>query len=130
VRLLTTSHDGKIHRRPTATSRWTARLQAAGTVDELVAVVQSYLATCEKSEIDLLSRMGAPTECTTSDDLQMMAIRIATARAAIGPDSEGYGHVTRLFALLTDATSRLGHLELESNREWLGNRGNPLAGRA
>lgn len=110
----TVSHDGKIHRRPSPATRWTAPVQGAGTINELVGVVQSYLATCDKSEIDLLSRVGVPTECSAGDDIRKMAIGIATARATIGPDSVGNGHVTRMFALLTDAASRLGHLEHQS----------------
>lgn len=111
-----TSNDGKLHWRPRPASPWTARLRLAATVGDLMGVVRSYLAACEKSEIRVLSRAGERPECAASDDIRKLAVCVATARAEAGPDAEGHEHIRRLFDFLTDAATRLGHLELEARR--------------
>lgn len=87
-------------------------MQRATATAEVVRVAQSFLAACDASETEILSRAGAPLDCGSGDDLREVLVRLSVERsiAAAAGVSEG---LKRLFDFFTEAVSRFAQLEFE-----------------
>ncbi|MGZ5078977.1 MAG: hypothetical protein ACXWHZ_05485 [Usitatibacter sp.] len=94
-----------------ASQLWGARLQRAAATAELVRVAQSFLAACDASKTEILSRAGARLDCGSGDDLREVLVRLSVERAIAA--AEVPEPLKQLFDFFTEAVSRFAQLEFE-----------------
>jgi hypothetical protein len=100
--------------RVSATSkRWGARVGLAADIDEVLQIVQSFLAACGPIEIAMLSQAGAPLGCASINDLKGLVIRLSLPRAVAAATGGAHTRLKRLFDFMTEAASRFAQLEFE-----------------
>jgi hypothetical protein len=82
----------------------------AATLDELSASVRHFASSLAAGEAALLFPGGAVPVSLSADQIREAAVRVAQARV-MGVPGVSSAQLERMFAFVTEAASRLGHLE-------------------